>query len=357
MSVKNCHSLFNNLSIQQEYALFKSLHTLFVLGSGDTSVQTRFMKNLNRIYIRSAVDITSPGLITTDEFCSLFKNSTLAVSVVQVLTVANCLSIDGQVESRQDYLNEIKKNIITQKDLIMQVELFCTNFFNKHKFTNGGIGLFRRDLMELKCQLAIKNVISLAKETISSAPQVNTALAQKYLKLETCRDETLGKAFYKFYRDRGFKFPGELDGGDESAVNHDSLHILVGANTDNAGEMIMAAVEAGMSRKRINKDVISERIARFYEQFLNLDIPNNPKTSEAIKKYCINKGIDLGKKINEDLVASFDFWGNYQRNTKELRRYYNIEGIEIINIPCDLGSKSFYWNKFDQNKLLGLQNS
>ena len=72
------------------------------------------------------------------------------------------------------------------------------------------------------------------------------ATAKKYRALALCAPGTLGRAFYDFIADNGFKLPGEPGG--MPLIFHDLGHVLAGYGTDPQGEIQQAAFQAGFVR-------------------------------------------------------------------------------------------------------------
>lgn len=72
------------------------------------------------------------------------------------------------------------------------------------------------------------------------------AIAAPYHALEYYSAGTLGNAFYRFHRNRGFALPGEPGClPEELSALHDITHILAGYNTDSNGEILAQAFSGG----------------------------------------------------------------------------------------------------------------
>ncbi|MDR3534892.1 MAG: hypothetical protein P4L71_00205 [Acetobacteraceae bacterium] len=71
-------------------------------------------------------------------------------------------------------------------------------------------------------------------------------IAAPYHALERYPANTLGNAFYRFHRNRGFALPGEPGClPEELSALHDITHILSGYNTDSNGEILAQAFSGG----------------------------------------------------------------------------------------------------------------
>ncbi|MCB9763480.1 MAG: hypothetical protein H6739_27180 [Alphaproteobacteria bacterium] len=69
--------------------------------------------------------------------------------------------------------------------------------------------------------------------------------AARYQALGAMPGGTLGRAYFEHCRAHGYPLPGERGGAPEAMIFHDLGHALTGYTTDPAGEMQMAAFEAG----------------------------------------------------------------------------------------------------------------
>jgi ubiquinone biosynthesis protein Coq4 len=76
------------------------------------------------------------------------------------------------------------------------------------------------------------------------------AVAASYRALERLPGDTLGNAFFRFHRNRGFALPGEPGCiPEELSSLHDLTHILSGYNTDPRGEILSQAFAGGAMEK------------------------------------------------------------------------------------------------------------
>ena len=74
-------------------------------------------------------------------------------------------------------------------------------------------------------------------------------VAWKYRQLGLLPEGTLGRAFWEYYTQKRFSFPGEVGSIPERMVFHDFAHILSGYDTDPQGEIQQAAFQAGFIRE------------------------------------------------------------------------------------------------------------
>ena len=78
----------------------------------------------------------------------------------------------------------------------------------------------------------------------------NPAIAASFQALEKLPGGTLGNAFFRFHRNRGFALPGEPGCiPEELSALHDLTHILAGYNTDSQGEILAQAFAGGAMEK------------------------------------------------------------------------------------------------------------
>ena len=73
---------------------------------------------------------------------------------------------------------------------------------------------------------------------------------KRWSSLSSCRDESLGKALYDFYQERGFKLPGTIGSGNASLAHHDWIHVIAGYDTTPIGELEVTAFMATSSHSK-----------------------------------------------------------------------------------------------------------
>lgn len=161
-------------------------------------------------------------------------------------------------------------------------------------------------------------------------------LAEKYHALEALPDGTLGNAFFHFYQDRGFAFPGEKHCLGEIVTKHDALHILSGCNTDAPGEINVAGVEAGMVGSGVGYEFLMETLALFQD---GIDFEHSSKFGITVREDSldpdtlmlnIRKGMDMSTNI---FAADWDFWAATRRQLDELRSECGVNGVDGSILP------------------------
>lgn len=76
-------------------------------------------------------------------------------------------------------------------------------------------------------------------------------LARQLRDLRHCQPGSLGRGFYDFHREHGFRFAGEKGGGDRFLVPHDFTHVLTDYPPDRHGEIavnVLACTATGTER-------------------------------------------------------------------------------------------------------------
>lgn len=171
------------------------------------------------------------------------------------------------------------------------------------------------------------------KKMIESVHQYvgDEKVAARYAGLEGYPEDSLGRTFHTFYRDRGFPLPGEKHSLGETLVPHDASHILSGFNTDGTGEINVAGFEAGMAVDEFGYELLLEVILDFQ---LGIDFGVSlvgyvPKKGELDPDEMM-LGIRRGLDCNTDLIHRFDFWGAAERPVVQLREELNILGARGV---------------------------
>ncbi|MEI6352273.1 MAG: hypothetical protein WCP06_14355 [Verrucomicrobiota bacterium] len=154
-------------------------------------------------------------------------------------------------------------------------------------------------------------------------------IAAPYLALERLPEDTFGNYFFHFYRNRGFKFPGEK-GGLPTAWGfevHDASHILSGYNTDPCDEINVLAFEAG-STSRLPWLLIGVNLVTF-----NSGLAYGPTKLLHYRPHEGNldpaefvRALDRGVRVTRDLSANFDIHAAWEIPLADLRGSLGIEG-------------------------------
>ena len=172
--------------------------------------------------------------------------------------------------------------------------------------------------------------------------------AAEFEKLSECNEGSLGKAIHTFYRARGFSFPGEKGNIGESAVEHDCIHILTGTNTDMAGEIAVGAIEAAMINSEVGWEMAAEVLIDFHLG-IAWTLPFGIKAGTMnFDPELFSKGLAIGRLINTDLLHDWNYQDDLNTCLNVLRKRFNIEGINIVDMPApekDANAKTTYWNQ------------
>lgn len=161
-------------------------------------------------------------------------------------------------------------------------------------------------------------------------------LAQKYTTLQDAREGTLGHTFFHFYRDRGFRFPGEAHTLGEVVTRHDTLHILSGCNTDGTGEINVAGVEAGMIKSGESSEFLLQSL-QFFQTGIGFGSPvsggyavKSDELDPEMLMLNIRKGMDMTGNVFD---PHWDWWGAVDQPVEKLRHEFGIAGVEGVMIP------------------------
>ena len=75
----------------------------------------------------------------------------------------------------------------------------------------------------------------------------NPEITARWQALEHCPAESFGRAVWQFYQDHNFRFPGTVGGANEVLAQHDWLHVLADYDTNEMGEIEVAAFRSQAS--------------------------------------------------------------------------------------------------------------
>ena len=166
----------------------------------------------------------------------------------------------------------------------------------------------------------VRGVIAAVHQAIGDA-----CVASRYATLDSYAEGTLGHTFFHWYRDRGWALPGEHKSTSELLVNHDCCHILGGFNTDCAGEMNVAAFQAGLFTDGFGFESLLEVILDFHlgKAFSTSNSIIPPQTGQFIPDAAM-AGYEKGLACSINLIQDLDFWAIADQPVVELRMKYNI---------------------------------
>ena len=161
-------------------------------------------------------------------------------------------------------------------------------------------------------------------------------IAAPYLALESLPEDSFGNAFFQFYRNRGWRFPGE-EGGMPTAYGfevHDACHLLSGYDTTPEDEINVVAFQAGAT-SHLPWLVLGVNLVTF-----NSGLAYGPTT---LLHYAPHEGnldpdefvraLDRGIGVRRELDADFDLHSAWQKPLDELRAELGIEGARDVRVP------------------------
>ena len=154
---------------------------------------------------------------------------------------------------------------------------------------------------------------------------------------------TLGNAFYRFHRNRGFALPGERGCVPEELSSlHDLTHLLAGYNTDSAGE-ISAQAFAGGSMKTHGMMAAVTGLLSFHNGLLfdaggRFALPKGNLEPHTFAK-AFARGMD-----SISLVDGWKFKDDWATPVAEVRARFNITDAEDV------------WDKPPSEQLAGAPN-
>lgn len=195
--------------------------------------------------------------------------------------------------------------------------------------------LFRRFLVDSVRTGSLKGDVLRIHHMIEETHD-HPEIAEPYLALADQPEGTFGNYFFEFYRNRGFKFPGE-EGGLPTAYGfevHDSAHLLSGYNTDPRDEINVLAFQAGATSRfpwlilAVNLVTFNSGLAYGPTALLHY----HPHTDNLDPAEFV-RALDRGSRVNRDLSADFDIHAAWDIPIEELRQELGIDSARDVRIP------------------------
>lgn len=157
----------------------------------------------------------------------------------------------------------------------------------------------------------------------------DSKIAAQYAALAELPAGSLGNAFYRFHRNRGFALPGEVGCVPEELSSlHDLTHLLAGYNTDSAGE-ISAQAFAGGSMKAHGMMAAVTGLLSFHNGLLfdaggRFALPKGNLDPRTFAR-AFARGMD-----SICLIDGWDFKADWEKPVSEVRARFRIAGAEDV---------------------------
>jgi ubiquinone biosynthesis protein Coq4 len=161
----------------------------------------------------------------------------------------------------------------------------------------------------------------------------NAKVAAEYHALEKLPKGTLGNAFYRFHRLRGFQLPGEKGCiPEELSALHDLMHILSGYNTDFRGEILAQAFAGGTMPKYGMMAAVSGLLS--FHNGLLFDARGRYKLERGnldprAWAHAFERGMNAIHFLDH-----WDFKADWRTPVAEVRERFNItNAVDVWDIP------------------------
>jgi len=163
----------------------------------------------------------------------------------------------------------------------------------------------------------------------------NRALTQQYRQLQWLPPTTLGHAFWQFYQQHHYAFPGERQGLHEGLAFHDVTHILGDFDISPEGELQAVALTAGYQQFG---DALASLIFIILQQHSGIQIGLLSQAQQGwlarpnVADHFVRTFV-AGAAMTVDLAQTWDFWDAVEHPVAALRQRYNL----TLNCPRETG--------------------
>src|SRR4051794_20385032 len=190
---------------------------------GLTQVQRAVLNALTESMTGVAVDVAEVEPIGPEAFGDALRlrEERFRVRMVQAMLLAEMLlvPIPAEVTARVEMYAEC---LGVADDMIRVVRNIARGSLGLALIDFERSGYFERMLAEPPDHLHTKAALSDAWELAVADP----ALHERWAALEQCPDGSLGNGVWRFYRARGFTFPGRPESAPPNLAQHDWIHVL-----------------------------------------------------------------------------------------------------------------------------------
>lgn len=270
---------------------------------------------------QTEVDVDALAPVEPAEIAEAFKEPEWRLRLVQAMIVT--AAIDGEASA-----DEI--SLVSRFAAALGVEE--PRVASLRHVLAGRVSLLRFDLMRRsplpRRMLAgayekdgIVGAYRFVKAAVTGGGSSDPEVAWRYKQLGLLEDGTLGREFWRHMTAAKFAFPGEPGGLPEIAVHHDLTHVLTGYDTDQDGEVQIAAFYAGY----FDEDPFS--FIWMVLLMFHLGIQLNPISTPGKGHFDPAKvlaAMRRGAGINTDLTRGWNHWDVIHLPIAEVRRRYAI---------------------------------
>ena len=161
--------------------------------------------------------------------------------------------------------------------------------------------------------------------------------AARWAALEQYSSDSLGRAIWTFYTERGFSFPGMIGGANKILAHHDWVHVLADYSTTGLGEVEVGAFRAtntefpGSTLAFIagqlgfwQGGMIESALTGRHQDHV-LEVPGAPqRVADALRR---------GRECTRDLFVDLDFFDYADQSLAQLRQRWNIVPKAVDESP------------------------
>lgn len=148
----------------------------------------------------------------------------------------------------------------------------------------------------------------------------------RWARLESCPEGSLGRALWLFYQQRGFKLPGEVGGATPALAKHDWVHVIADYDTTAIGELEVTAFMASASQtpgamlgfvgavSLYETGLLHSVVTHAYSQTMS-----SPGGAERVAA-----AIQSGKNCRVDPLHGLDYFGMAEEPLEDVRRAWGL---------------------------------
>lgn len=160
-----------------------------------------------------------------------------------------------------------------------------------------------------------------------SGLRADPKLAARFTAFEDFPEGSLGRHFFRHYRENGFAFPGEKTGFPVAGVYHDFAHVLGGYGTTPAEEMLVAGMTAGFRQSNPFYVLLFAHLT--FGAGINMTPLSQPMTTGTLSEPGVAErflhAIERGAAMNTDLSDNWDFWPYVERPIDDVREALGLQ--------------------------------
>jgi hypothetical protein len=288
--------------------------------------QVRTVELLQRLFLKSAIDLDALAPITLDEVAAALPAGEPRTRLVRGLVLMSLMR--GEVSPGETAaIASWARGLGVDEPGVLNLERLADGHLallrfdvNRRAFTGQAIAEEREKTGLLGLLRAAASRMGLKEDE---------ATVERFASLEQYPEGSLGRELAEYYHRNHFPMPGRKHALPSVGVVHDLCHVLSGYGVDGDGEVEVVAFTSGF----LKRDPLSTVMFIVLQAQLDVQLVAIAKSrAHALDDPTLLerafKAARRGAQLNRDLFDHWDYWPELARPIAEVRRDLGVPGAD-----------------------------